>query len=132
MALLLMLRAPEVFRAGIAYASVTDWALYDTIYSERYMDTPQDNPDGYAASSPLTYADNLAGPLLLVHGAMDNNVHLQNTLQLIGRLADADKPFELMVYPRTRHAVRRSRFAPHFHRLKVDFLRQNLLEKANE
>ncbi len=132
MTLLLMLKAPDVFRAGIAYAPVTDWRLYDTIYTERYMDTPQDNPEGYKESAPLAYADNLSGALLLAHGTMDNNVHLQNSLQLIGKLAAADKSFELMIYPRTRHGIRRSPFAPHFHRLKIDFLKRNLLESAED
>ncbi len=121
MTLLCMLKAPDVFKAGIAYAPVTDWRLYDTVYTERYMDTPQDNPQGYEASAPLSWADNLAGPLLLVHGSMDNNVHFQNTLQLVGKLGAADKTFELMVYPHTRHGVRLSSFALHFHRLKVEF-----------
>jgi len=132
MTLMLMLQAPDVFRAGIAYAPVTDWRLYDTIYTERYMDTPEDNPQGYEASAPLTYAENLGGALLIAHGSMDNNVHLQNSLQLIGRLASADKEFELMIYPRTRHGIRRSKFALHFHRLKVDFLRRNLLNNSEE
>jgi len=127
MTLLCLLKAPDVFRAGIAYAPVTDWSLYDTIYTERYMDTPQNNSQGYEESAPLTYAENLEDALLLVHGAMDNNVHFQNSLQLIGKLAAADKEFELMVYPRTRHGVRRSQFALHFHRLKVNFLKRNLL-----
>jgi dipeptidyl-peptidase-4 len=128
MTLLLMLRTPGIFRAGIAYAPVTDWSLYDTVYTERYMDTPEDNPEGYEASAPLTYAEDLEGALLLAHGAMDNNVHLQNSLQLIGRLAAADKSFELMIYPNTRHGVRRSKNALHFHRLKVDFLKRYLLD----
>ena len=91
------------------------------------MGTPQDNPEGYEESAPLTYADNLEGALLVVHGTMDNNVHLQHSLQLVGKLAAADKTFELMVYPRTRHGVRRSQFALHFHRLKVEFLKRHLL-----
>ena len=132
MTLMLMLKAPDVYRAGIAYAPVTDWRHYDTIYTERYMDTPQDNPKGYEESAPLTHAENLSGALLLAHGSMDNNVHFQNTLQLIGKLAAADKRFELMVYPRARHGIRRSQFAPHFHRLKIDFLRRNLLDETGE
>lgn len=132
MTLLLMLKAPGVFRAGIAYAPVTDWRLYDSIYTERYMDTPQDNPEGYTASAPLEYADNLSGALLLAHGAMDNNVHLQNTLQIIGTLASANTTFEFMIYPRTRHGIRRSKYAPQFHRLKIDFLKRNLLENPEE
>jgi len=127
MTLMCLLTAPDLFRAGIAYAPVTDWRLYDTIYTERYMDTPQDNAEGYEASAPLTHAENLASPLLLAHGTMDNNVHLQNTLQLIEKLAAADKSFELMVYPEARHGIRRSQFKLHFHRLKVDFLKRHLL-----
>ncbi len=132
MALLLMLKAPESFRAGIAYAPVTDWALYDTIYTERYMDSPTDNPVGYRDSAPLTFATKLKGSLLLAHGTMDNNVHFQQTLQLIGKLAAADRSFELVVYPRTRHGVRRSQFALHFHRLKVDFLKEQLLKNIGD
>jgi dipeptidyl-peptidase-4 len=127
MTLMLMFKAPEMFRAGIAYAPVTDWRLYDSIYTERYMDTPQDNPEGYDEGAPLKFADRLEGSLLVVHGLRDNNVHLHNTLQLIGELAAADKKFELMIYPKTRHGVRHGRYALHFHRLKVDFLSRMLL-----
>jgi dipeptidyl-peptidase-4 len=132
MTLMLMLKAPALFRAGVAYAPVTDWRLYDSIYAERYMDTPEENPEGYESSAPLTWAENLRGALLLAHGSMDNNVHLQNTLQLVGSLAKADKRFELMVYPRTRHGVRRSTFALHFHRLKTEFLVRHLLGPTAE
>lgn len=132
MTLMCLLKAPELFAAGIAYAPVTDWRLYDTIYTERYMDTPQDNPEGYAEGAPLTHAAKLEGALLLGHGSMDNNVHFQNTLQLIGELAAADRAFELVVYPRTRHGIRRSKYALHFHRLKTDFLVRHLLTQAGE
>jgi len=128
MTLMLMLKAPDMFRAGIAYAPVTDWRLYDSVYTERYMDTPQDNPEGYDAGAPLQIADQLEGSLLIVHGLRDNNVHLHNTMQMIGALAEADKKFELMIYPKTRHGVRHGRYALHFHRMKVDFLRRALLE----
>ena len=129
MTLMLMLKAPEMFAAGIAYAPVTDWRLYDSAYTERYMDTPEDNPEGYDEGAPLAFADQLQGSLLIVHGSRDNNVHLQNTLQMIGKLAAADKDFELMIYPKTRHGVRRGQFSLHFHRLKVDFLRRTLLTR---
>jgi dipeptidyl-peptidase-4 len=132
MTLLLMFQAPEIYRAGVAYAPVTDWSLYDTVYTERYMDTPQDNPQGYKDSAPLTHAENLSGPLLIAHGSTDNNVHFQNTLRLIDILAGADKPFDLMVYPGTRHGIRRSQFALHFHRLKIDFFKRHLLEISGE
>ena len=127
MSLMLMLKAPEMFRSGIAYAPVTDWRLYDSAYTERYMDTPEDNPEGYDEGAPLAFADQLEGSLLIVHGLRDNNVHLQNTMQMVAALAGADKDFELMIYPKTRHGVRRGQFAMHFHRLKVDFLKRTLL-----
>ncbi len=127
MSLMLMLKAPEMFRSGIAYAPVTDWRLYDSAYTERYMDTPEDNPEGYDEGAPLAFADQLEGSLLIVHGLRDNNVHLQNTMQMVAALAGADKDFELMIYPKTRHGVRRGQFAMHFHRLKVNFLKRTLL-----
>jgi dipeptidyl-peptidase-4 len=127
--LMCMIADPAALRAGIAYAPVTDWRFYDTVYTERYMDLPADNSSGYRQGSPLEKAERLEKPVLLVHGMMDNNVHVQNTLQLIGRLAEAGKPYELMIYPQTRHGVRRSvEFAPHFHRLKMDFLERHLLQ----
>lgn len=127
--LMCVLTAPEEFRAGIAYAPVADWRFYDSIYTERYMDLPADNTEGYRLAAPLELAENLETPVLLVHGIMDNNVHVQNTLQLIDKFAAAEKPFELMLYPQTRHGVRRSSFAPHFHELKMDFLLRHLMEE---
>ncbi|MCP4902336.1 MAG: prolyl oligopeptidase family serine peptidase [bacterium] len=128
--LMCMLSAPDVFRAGIAYAPVTDWRLYDSVYTERYMDTPQDNPEGYDAGAPLLLADKLKGRLLIVHGSMDNNVHTQQSLQMIKKLTDAGKQFEFMLYPRGRHGIRVSDYRLHFHRLKTDFLLEHL--KGNE
>ena len=88
------------FSAGIAGAPVTDWRNYDTIYTERYMSTPQENPQGYDASSAVKAAKNLHGRLLLLHGEMDDNVHVQNSMQLIDELQKAEKDFEVMIYPR--------------------------------
>jgi dipeptidyl-peptidase 4 len=88
---------------GIADFSVTDWKLYDNIYTERFMDTPLDNPEGYKDASALTYASSYKGKLLIRHGDMDDNVHLQNSLWLISVLQDLDKPFEFMIYPGERH-----------------------------
>ncbi|HEX3151730.1 MAG TPA: DPP IV N-terminal domain-containing protein [Gemmataceae bacterium] len=93
------------FSAGIAGAPVTDWRNYDSIYTERYMGTPQDNPQGYDASSAVKAAKNLHGRLLLLHGEMDDNVHVQNTLQFIDELQKAEKEFEVMIYPRARHGL---------------------------
>ena len=90
---------------GIAGGSVTDWRDYDSIYTERYMRTPEHNSDGYRQSSPRFNASSLHGDLLLIHGSMDENVHMQNTLQFSYALQDAGKPFEMMIYPKSRHRL---------------------------
>lgn len=88
---------------GVASSSVTNWNLYDNVYTERYMDTPQDNPAGYKAGSAMTHADKFKGRLLIPHGEMDDNVHMQNSIQLISKLEDLGKQFEFMMYPNGRH-----------------------------
>lgn len=95
----------DVFTHGIANASVTDWSLYDTHYTERFMDTPAENPDGYKITSVMNYADRLKGVLRIVHGTTDDNVHMQNSVQLINKLQDLGKPFEMMIYPNERHGI---------------------------
>lgn len=97
-------KGAEYFTHGVARASVTDWRLYDNIYTERYMDRPQDNPEGYEKGSTLTYAADFRGRLQIVHGDMDDNVHMQNSIQLISRLQDLGKEFEFMIYPGGRHS----------------------------
>jgi dipeptidyl-peptidase-4 len=116
----------QSFKIGIAGGSVTDWHLYDTIYTERYMNTPQNNPAGYEKSSVVKAAKNLHGKLLLIHGAMDDNVHLQNTIQLVYELQKAGKPFELMVYPKSRHGVTDPRLVKHMRELMLKFILENL------
>lgn len=122
---LLMLRYPEIFHVGIAGAPVTDWRSYDTIYTERYMDTPQRNLDGYVNGSAMTYASNLTGKLLLVHGTIDNNVHPGNTVQLQNALILADKKFDLMTYPANRHGIRGAH-GQHYNKLRLNYLIENL------
>lgn len=95
----------DVFNYGIANASVTDWQFYDTHYTERFMDTPQENPEGYKATSVMTYADKYKGLLRIVHGTSDDNVHMQNSITLINRLQDLKKHFEFMLYPSERHGI---------------------------
>ena len=107
---------------NLAGGPVTDWRNYDTIYTERYMGTPQENVDGYRRSSVVAAAKQLHGRLLLLHGGMDDNVHVQNTLQLVEALQAADKDFELMIYPRSRHGLG----GQHYQRLVVDFIKRNL------
>ncbi|MDR2026809.1 MAG: S9 family peptidase, partial [Prevotellaceae bacterium] len=94
-----MVRAPEVFTHGIAGGSVTDWMLYDAPYTERFMDHPKENPEGYKQSSVLAHADSLKGKLLLTHGLIDENVHVQNTFQLVSELEDKNKSFDMVIYP---------------------------------
>ncbi len=105
MALHLMFRAGEHFRAGVAGAPVTDWRLYDTHYTERYMGTPQANPAGYEASSVFPYLNGLGRPLLILHGMADDNVLFTNSTKLFKALQDANKPFEMMVYPGHKHGL---------------------------
>jgi dipeptidyl-peptidase 4 len=93
----------DVFTHGLANYSVTDWSLYDTHYTERYMSQPKDNPDGYRLTSPQTYVKQYKGLIRIVHGNMDDNVHMQNSIQLINKLEDLDKNFECMIYPGERH-----------------------------
>jgi dipeptidyl-peptidase-4 len=105
MTLYCLLHAPEVFRAGIAGASVTDWRNYDTIYTERYLGLPQQNEEGYRLSSPVHAAANLKGDLLLVHNIEDDNVLFANALQMSHALQQAGKHFEFLVYPQKSHGV---------------------------
>ena len=95
----------DYFTHGLAEYSVTDWHLYDDVYTERYMDTPKENPEGYKYGSAITHADKYKGLLRITHGTMDDNVHMQNTLQLIDKFTDINKNFELMLYPNARHGV---------------------------
>jgi dipeptidyl-peptidase-4 len=106
MAALAMLDGHGVFAAGVAGSPVTDWRLYDTGYTERYMETPETNKDGYAASDLSKKAPNLLGKLLLTHASMDENVHYANTARLVDALIAADKHFDLFVLPGERHGVR--------------------------
>ncbi len=112
----------KLFAAGVAVAPVTDWRNYDTIYTERYMNLPQENQEGYDATSVVKAAKNLHGKLLLVHGMMDDNVHVQNSMQLIDALQRADREFEVMVYPKARHGVP----GKHYQHLVLDFMRRTL------
>ena len=99
-------RAPQVFKAAVAGAPVTDWKFYDTIYTERYMGTPEGNPGGYETSSPLARAGELRAALLLIHGTSDDNVHLANTMAFVDALTKAGRPYSLLLHPRQLHGFR--------------------------
>jgi dipeptidyl-peptidase-4 len=106
MTCLALTRRPDVFRVGVAIAPVTDWRLYDTIYTERYMGLPAENPEGYDETSSTRHAAGLAGRLLLLHGLGDDNVHAQNSFQLVSALVKADRQgFDLMAYPAEGHGL---------------------------
>ena len=100
--------------------------IRDRIYTERYMGLPQDNPEGYKASSVLESAKNLSGNMLLIHGTIDDNVHLNNTLQLAEILQKEGKQFELMLYPANRHSVQNKQQLKHMRKLMTDFVMENL------
>ncbi len=107
MTLMSLFKQPDVFAAGVSGAPVTDWTLYDTHYTERYLGTPQGNPEGYEASGVFPYAKDLAAPLLLIHGMADDNVLFTNSTKLMKALQDDGRPFDVMTYPGSKHGLMR-------------------------
>ncbi len=126
MSLLAMLRGNGVFKAALSVAPVTDWRFYDTIYTERYMRTPQENEQGYNSGAPLGYADRLQGNLLLVHGTGDDNVHPQNTIRMIQALEDANRQFDMRLYPNKTHSISGGRTRVNLYDLFTEWLKENL------
>jgi dipeptidyl-peptidase-4 len=112
----------------MAGGSVTDWTYYDTHYTEKLMDTPAENPDGYKSSSVLTHVSKFKGTLQIVHGIIDDNVHLQNTINFTSKLQDAKKEFELMTYSGGRHGWPGNKWL-HYTNMKTKFIYTNLLGK---
>ncbi|NCF24137.1 MAG: alpha/beta fold hydrolase [Gammaproteobacteria bacterium] len=107
MTLMSLFKKPDVFAAGVSGAPVTDWTLYDTHYTERYLGTPQNNADGYEASGVFPYTENLAAPLLLIHGMADDNVLFTNSTKLMKALQEDGRPFDVMTYPGSKHGLMR-------------------------
>jgi dipeptidyl-peptidase-4 len=127
MTLNMLFRYPELYALGMSVAPVPDTRLYDTIYQERYMGTPQDNPDAYRECSPITFAKQLKGNLLIVHGSGDDNVHYQGTERLINELVADNKPFQLMVYPNRTHSISEGAGTTrHLYELLLRFLTTNM------
>jgi dipeptidyl-peptidase-4 len=114
------------FAMGIAGGTVSDWRDYDSIYTERYMGLPQDNPEGYRKSAPRFAATDLHGRILLIHGTIDENVHPQNTLQFAYELQKANKPFQMMLYPKSRHGITEPQLVRHMRGVMFDFIMANL------
>jgi dipeptidyl-peptidase-4 len=116
----------QTFKIGIAGGTVSDWRNYDSIYTERYMLTPQHNEEGYNKTSPLKAAKDLHGKLLLIHGAIDDNVHLANTIQFLYELQKSGKQVQLMIYPKSRHGVVDPVLVKHWYQMMTDFVLANL------
>lgn len=121
----------KVFAVGVAGGSVTDWHNYDSIYTERYMGLPADNTAGYESTSPLKAAQRLHGRVLLLHGEVDDNVHLANTLQMAEALQNAGKPFDMMIYPGSAHGVRHGMPTYHLMMTTWEFLHRELKKPQN-
>lgn len=120
----------EYFKYGVSLYPVTDWHLYDNVYTERYMDTPSENPEGYEKGSAIEQAYRYNGGLLLVHGAADDNVHMQNSMQFISKMQDLNNHFELMIYPGERHGWGGTK-RKHLMKLVYDFWKRNLISDSS-
>jgi|Deesub1362B_J571_1020462.scaffolds.fasta_scaffold04466_2 dipeptidyl-peptidase-4 len=126
MTLMALTYGADYFTHGVSLYPVTDWRLYDTVYTERYMDRPQDNPEGYRFGSVFTHLDKFKGKLLLVHGTIDDNVHMQNSIQFVDEMIKKGKQFRFMVYPGERHGIRNPARRAHLSRMIMDFWRETL------
>jgi len=121
-----LLTGNDIFSFAIAVAPVTNWRFYDTIYTERFMRTPQENPEGYDLNSPINYADQLKGDFLIIHGSGDDNVHVQNTMRMVEALIQADKQFEWMIYPDKNHGISGGNTRKHLYTKMTNFIFKNL------
>ncbi|MFQ3213856.1 MAG: dipeptidyl-peptidase-4, partial [Marivirga sp.] len=116
----------EVYAAAVSVAMVSNWRFYDTIYTERYMDTPQNNPDGYDDNSPLSKVAQLEGKYLVVHGTGDDNVHVQHSIVYQDALLEAGKQFDLFYYPDRTHGIGQDGARPHLFKMMTNFWLENL------
>jgi dipeptidyl-peptidase-4 len=121
-----MSRGNGIFKACVAIAPVTDWRFYDSVYTERFMRTPQQNENGYKLSSAMNLAADLQGRLLLVHGTSDDNVHFQNTMYYVQALEKAGKMFDTQIYPDKNHSILGFEARMHLYSRIIDFLNRNL------
>ena len=121
-----LLKGNDVFKMAIAVAPVTNWRFYDTIYTERYMQTPQENPNGYDDNSPINFVEKLEGKFLLIHGSGDDNVHLQNSMQMIEALIQANKQFDSQIYPDKDHGIQGGKTRVQLYNKMTNFIKENL------
>ena len=127
-----LFKGNDVFKMAIAVAPVSSWRFYDSIYTERYMTTPQENPSGYDENSPINHVNKLKGDFLLVHGSSDDNVHLQNTMRLAEALIQADKQFDWAIYPDKNHGIYGGNTRLHLYKKMTHFINENLGDKRTE
>jgi len=131
MTLMCLMKAPDQFAVGVAGAPVTDWRLYDTHYTERYMGAPAENPGGYAAGNVMNQAQALRAPLLIMHGMADDNVLFTHSTALFKKLQDLNKPFDVMPYPGSKHGLlRNADTGLHGYETVVRFLDEHLMPHA--
>ena len=121
-----LLKGNDVFSMAIAVAPVTSWRFYDTIYTERYMKTPQENPSGYDENSPINHVEKLKGDYLLIHGTADDNVHVQNTMRMIEALVQTNKQFDWAIYPDKNHGIYGGNTRLHLYTLMTNFIKEKL------
>ena len=126
MAALCMEKGADVFKTGISVAPVTNWRFYDSVYTERYMRTPKENPDGYDDNSPLSHAEKIKGNYLLIHGSADDNVHLQNTMEFAERMVQAGVQFDMAVYTNRNHGIRGGNTTMHLYTKMTNYLKEKL------
>jgi len=126
MSSLCLLKGADEFKMAIAVAPVTNWRYYDTIYTERYMRTPQENAAGYDDNSPINHVEKLKGKYLLVHGSADDNVHYQNTMEMTNALVNANKQFDLFIYPNKNHGIYGGYTRLHLFTKMTNFIKENL------
>ncbi len=126
MSSLAITKGADVFKTAIAVAPVTNWRYYDNIYTERYMRTPQENASGYDDNSPINHVDSLKGNYLLIHGTADDNVHVQNTYEMVSALVKANKQFDLFVYPDKNHGIYGGNTRLHLYKLMTEYILENL------
>ena len=119
-------QAPDVFKTAIAVAPVTSWRFYDSVYTERFMTTPQENASGYDNNSPITHAKNLKGNFLLIHGTADDNVHVQNSMVLINELVYLNKNFDWLIYPDKNHGIYGGKTRLQLYTKMTDYIKKNL------
>ncbi len=121
-----ILKGNDVFKMAIAVAPVTNWRFYDSVYTERYMQSPQENPSGYDGNSPINFVEKLKGKFLLIHGSGDDNVHVQNSMQMMETLIQANKQFDSQIYPDKDHGIRGGKTRIQLFNKMTNFIQNNL------